>query len=55
MKPERVQTRAAAAITGLKLRQVQWMAAQGKIPGAAKLSSRWTFTQGIKSPFRLTY
>ncbi len=29
--------------TGLSLRTVQSLAAQGKIPGAAKLGGRWTF------------
>lgn len=40
---ERVQSSAAAAITGLKLRQVQSLAARGEIPGAAKIGSLWTF------------
>lgn len=40
---ERVQTPAAAAIIGLKVRQIQSLAARGEIPGAAKLGSLWTF------------
>ncbi len=42
--PERIQTREASAITGLKPRTIQLLAEQGKIPGAAQLSGRrWTF------------
>lgn len=41
--PERIQSAAAADMTGLKLRQVQSLALRGLIPGAAKLESLWTF------------
>lgn len=40
---ERIQSAAAARLTGLSLRGLQAMAARGCIPGAAKLGSRWTF------------
>ncbi len=42
-EPERIRPRQVARITGLMLRQVQNLGAQGKIPGAAKLDTRWTF------------
>ena len=44
-KPERVRTRKVAAMTGLSARTVQLMAAQGRIPGAAKLGVTWTFSE----------
>lgn len=42
---ERVQTRAASDITGLKVRGIQAMASRGEIPGAAKLGRVWTFNE----------
>ena len=39
----RIQSRAAADMTGLSVRAIQDMAARGDVPGAAKLGSRWTF------------
>lgn len=44
-KPERIRSRAAAAITGLPLRSLQGMAARSSIPGAAKLGACWTFNE----------
>ena len=46
MKPERIQSPEAAAITGLSLWNIQSMAIRGEIPGAAKLGNRWTFDIG---------
>ena len=46
MKPERIQSPEAAAITGLSLWNIQSMAARGEIPGAGKLGRRWTFDIG---------
>lgn len=40
---ERVQTAAAARILGVAARTVQWMAARGKLPGAAQIGKLWTF------------
>jgi phage terminase Nu1 subunit (DNA packaging protein) len=42
---ERCQTRKAAEIIGLSIRQVQHMAARGEIPRAAKIGSVWTFDE----------
>jgi hypothetical protein len=42
-KPARIKPRDVAILTGLSLRQVQQMAAEGKIPGAAKLGGVWSF------------
>ena len=44
-KPERVRARAASLICGLPVRTVQHLAAQGVIPGAAKLGGQWTFDE----------
>lgn len=41
--PERCKVPTAVAITGLSTRTIQNLAAQGKIPGAAKLAGQWTF------------
>jgi hypothetical protein len=40
---ERIQAPAAADILGVSLRKTQYMAAQGKLPGAAKIGQEWTF------------
>ena len=42
---ERIRPHDAAAITGLRIRTVQAMAARGEIPGAAKLGGSWTFDE----------
>lgn len=44
-KPERIDARAAALITGRSVRAVQDMAARGQIPGAAKIGRAWTFDE----------
>jgi hypothetical protein len=40
---ERCLTDQAVSIVGVPARNLQDMAAQGKIPGAAKIGKRWTF------------
>ena len=45
MRPERILSHEAVLITGLPLRTVQHLAKADKIPGAAMLSSRWTFDE----------
>jgi hypothetical protein len=40
---ERVSISEAVRISGLKMRTLQNLAAQGVIPGAAKPAGRWTF------------
>lgn len=40
---ERVSIADAVQISGLKMRTLQNLAAQGAIPGAAKPAGRWTF------------
>ena len=40
---ERVSISEAVRISGLKMRTLQNLAAQGAIPGAAKPAGRWTF------------
>lgn len=40
---ERVSISQAVQISGLKMRTLQNLAAQGVIPGAAKPAGRWTF------------
>lgn len=40
---ERVSISQAVQISGLKMRTLQNLAAQGAIPGAAKPAGRWTF------------
>ena len=40
---ERVSIEDAMRISGLKMRTLQNLAAQGAIPGAAKPAGRWTF------------
>ena len=42
---ERVRTDRICAMTGLSKRQVQAMAAQGRIPSAAQLGKVWTFRE----------
>src|SRR5580692_3546961 len=42
--PARIRPAEVARITSLSLRQIQSMAATGKIPGAAKLGGVWTFS-----------
>ena len=44
-QPERIRTPRAASILGLSVRAVQNMAAQGKIPGAAKMGAIWTYDE----------
>jgi hypothetical protein len=44
-KLERIFIESVAAILGMPQRSVQTMAAQGKIPSAAKLGRRWTFNE----------
>lgn len=39
----RIRPRDVARITSLSVRKIQEMAAQGRIPGAAKLGGVWTF------------
>lgn len=39
----RIQTAAAAALLGISPRTVQGLAAQGLLPGAAKIGKVWTF------------
>src|ERR1700722_17693462 len=39
----RIRPSEVARITSLSMRQIQSMAASGKIPGAAKLGGVWTF------------
>src|SRR6202521_636144 len=41
--PARIRPAEVARITSLSLRQIQSMAATGRIPGAAKLGGIWTF------------
>jgi hypothetical protein len=43
LKPERGGIDDAVAILGLKKRTVESMALRGRLPGAAKLTNRWTF------------
>lgn len=43
---ERIRVNRVCEITGLGKRQVQAMAVQGKIPGAAQLGRLWTFDEG---------
>jgi phage terminase Nu1 subunit (DNA packaging protein) len=45
VKFERIKSEAVAAITGYSIRQVQEMAALGKIPSAAKPGVEWTFNE----------
>lgn len=40
---ERCLTDEAVGIVGIPARNLQDMASQGKIPGAAKIGKRWTF------------
>lgn len=40
---ERVKVAAVVRMTGYSLRQVQELAAAGKIPSAAKLGAQWSF------------
>tara|TARA_R110000868_G_scaffold128879_6_gene337324 strand:- start:1468 stop:2052 length:585 start_codon:yes stop_codon:yes gene_type:complete len=40
---ERIKTATVARMTGYSVRQIQGLAAKGKIPSAAKLGSMWTF------------
>lgn len=42
-KRERGDTDDATVILGLKKRTIQAMALRGELPGAAKLSNRWTY------------
>src|SRR5262245_25632949 len=42
-EPERVNKHGAAGILGVSVRSVIEMAAQGKLPGAAKIGRCWTF------------
>lgn len=42
---ERVGAAEAAAITGMPMRSVQALAAEGRIPGAARLGGRWKFDE----------
>lgn len=44
-KPERVKSDVVASITGYSIRQVQELAALGKIPSAAKPGAEWTFNE----------
>ncbi|WP_374545043.1 helix-turn-helix domain-containing protein [Rhodoblastus sp.] len=41
--PARIQTKAAASMLGISPRSVQCLAAQGLLPGAAKIGKVWTF------------
>ena len=43
---ERIRIAEAARINGSKRRTLQKMAAQGIIPGAAKIDSGWSFNEG---------
>lgn len=47
MMGERCKIALAMAITGLAKRQLQMLAAQGKVPGAAKLGGTWTFNERV--------
>lgn len=40
---DRIQSAAAAKRLGISRRMVQQMAAQGKVPGSAKIGGVWTF------------
>lgn len=42
-QPERCLIDEAHRITGLPKRNLQYLALQGRIPGASRLGSRWTF------------
>jgi hypothetical protein len=42
---ERIGTARAREILGLSQRSVQYLAARGKLPGAAMIGSRWTFDE----------
>lgn len=42
---ERVKVQRVSEITGMSRRQVQAMAAGGKIPSAAQLGKQWTFDE----------
>ena len=44
-RPERVSISEAMLIAGRPKRTMQALAAEGKIPGAAKLGGRWTFDE----------
>jgi hypothetical protein len=46
MTEGRVRAVEAARMLGLTVRGVQAMAAQGRLPGAAKIGSLWTFDPG---------
>jgi hypothetical protein len=46
MTEPRVRAVDAAKMLGLTVRGVQAMAAQGRLPGAAKIGSLWTFDPG---------
>jgi hypothetical protein len=41
--PARIQSAAAARILGVSQRSVQGLALRGKLPGAARIGSVWTF------------
>jgi hypothetical protein len=43
MTAERIRPADVSRMTSLSVRQVQFLAAGGKIPGAAKLGGVWTF------------
>lgn len=43
--PERIQAREAAGILGISVRSVQVHAANGILPGAAKIGGIWTFDE----------
>jgi hypothetical protein len=43
--PERIDVHKAAAVCGVPPRTVQGLAAQGRVPGAAKIGRRWTFSE----------
>lgn len=42
---ERCRIAEACSITGLPIRTMQHLSARGKVPGAAKLGSAWTYDQ----------
>lgn len=44
---ERVKVARICEVTGMSVRQVQAMAAAGKIPSAAQLGKQWTFREEI--------